>query len=120
MKKIIITLAIVLLASFVSAETVFEAVTPDNKEADIGKVKVRESEVIPEETLAILKAYNQDYQVPAAKMHRLELIDAEIAELEAKIDALIKEKVAKQLLRDTVKAVAEKVALLDEDPENIE
>ena len=100
---IIVTLAIVFFAGIVQAGTIFEKVTPDGKETDIGKVKVSEIEDVSAENLVIIRTYKPDFQ-PVSKMHRLELIDKEIAAKQSELAVL-------NVLRDKVEIEAKKVVL---------
>lgn len=59
----------------------FEAVTPDNKEEEIGKVKVSMIEDISPEELAIVQKWQPAFQ-PKSEMYRLEQIDEEIIKLQ--------------------------------------
>ena len=110
MKTLITILAIVCFTGIAFAST-FEAVTPDGKETDIGKVKVREMETISAEDLAILQKHQPDFTAPASKMHRLELIDEDIAQLQAEADAITEQIVEKVILRGKVDDEAKKVVL---------
>ena len=58
----------------------FKAVTPDGKETEISKVKVRMTEDISEEELATIQKYQLEFQ-PKSEMYRLEVIDKELIEL---------------------------------------
>lgn len=93
----------------------FEVVTPDNKEYRIGKVKVREvpDDVTEEEKVKIEK-YGGTVEI---KMHRLDVIDERLSNLneqKAAIEAAITEC---EELRANVEAVAKKVKLLEgEEP----
>lgn len=111
MKKAILTVLIMVCFVGLSfAGTTFEAATPDGKETDIGKVKVREFESVSDSDLAIINKYNPRFQ-PANKMHRLELVDDEIEKLQAEVDVLTGQIVDLVLLRDKVEAAAKTVAL---------
>ena len=91
---------------------IYTAVTPDGKESDIAKVKVRTEDIIPEADLTTIQKYNPSFKQPEAKMYRLELIDEEIANLEkqkADIQSQIDEQ---QSLRMKVEEAAKKVALI--------
>lgn len=88
----------------------FEAVTPDGKETEIGKVKVRMVESIPENDLLIIKKYQPDFQ-PKSEMYRLEQIDEEIVKLKQAVtdaQAALGDKV---VLRKKVETAALKVKL---------
>ena len=105
MKKLLIIGLILALALPVWAETVFVAVTPDFKESNIGKVKVREYTAVAKEDQAVIDKYGVEVP-PVNLMHRLELIDADIADLKAQL----KEKL---ILRDKVFKAASIVKLAD-------
>jgi len=111
MKKLIIILAIVFMTSMAFAESVFEAVTPDGKETDIGKVKVRETINIENKIIDAIKLQIPTWTLPEPRMHRLELIDKEIADLEAQRDKITAQIAEKQSLRDKVGVEAKKVVL---------
>lgn len=103
MKKLLVIGLILALAFPVWAETVFVAVTPDLKESDIGKVKVREYTAVTKEDQAVIDKYGVEVP-PVNLMHRLEIIDAEIADLKARLEG-------KQTLREKVFNAASKVKL---------
>ena len=108
MKKLLIIVLLLALALPVWAETIFEAVTPDYKESDIGKIKVREYTFITKEDQAVIDKYGVEVP-PVNLIHRLEIIDAEVADLKAQL----KEKLA---LRDKVFKAASTVKLADYPP----
>ena len=105
MKRLLIIGLILAFALPVWAETIFEAVTPDYKENDIGKVKVREYTAITADEQAVMDKYGVSTTL-VNDMHRLELIDTEIADLEAQLKA-------KWTLRDKVFKAASTVKLAD-------
>ncbi len=88
----------------------FEAVTPDNKEEEIGKVKVSMIEDISPEELAIVQKWQPAFQ-PKSEMYRLEKLDEEITKLQQAVttaQSALDEKVA---LRAKVEEVALTVKL---------
>jgi hypothetical protein len=88
----------------------FEAVTPNGKETEISKVKVRWIEDISPEELAIIKKYQPNFQ-PKSEMYRLEQIDEEIGRLQKAVDdaqTTLNEKIA---LRKKVEEAALMVKL---------
>ena len=91
--------------------TVYEAVTPDNKETEIGKVKVKKTITIDEATLAAIKEVNPDFKVPEPEMFRLELIDDELDKLQVQIDEINLQIQDKQTLRKAIEKEAKKVKL---------
>ena len=90
----------------------FEKVTRDNTVYRVEQVKVREwpsQEAV--DNKAIIEAHGGKVE---PKMHRLELIDPQIAALEAKLAEL-------KALRANVEAEAKKVKLLEgEEPKPVE
>lgn len=94
MKKLLVIGLILAMALPVWAETIFEAVTPDYKESNIAQVKVREYAVVPKADQAVIDKYGVEVP-PVNLMHRLEIIDAEIADLQKQLKA-------KTILRDKV------------------
>ena len=103
MRKLFIILLILVFAVPVFGETVFEAVTPDFKESEITRVKVREYANVPKEDQAVIDKYGVEVP-PVNLMHRLEIIDQEIADLQKQLKA-------KTILRDKVFKAASTVKL---------
>ena len=90
---------------------IYEAVTPDGKEDNILKVKVREVIDISDVDLETIKKYSPDFVPPEAKMHRLEQIDKDLSKLYTERDELLK-KISDMLeLRALVEIEAKKVKL---------
>ena len=89
----------------------FAAVTPDNTVETITQVKVREAVEISPEELAIVQKFQPEFKTPEPKMHRLELIDKEIADLQTQIDSLMLQLSEKQVLREQVELAAAAVKL---------
>ena len=97
-------------------DEIFEAVTPDGKETEIDKVKVRMvSGGITAEDLAIVLKHIPDFKPPDPKMYRLELIDNEIATLTAKRDSAQEALDAQLSLRAKVELAAKMVVLAVQD-----
>ena len=103
MKKLFIIGLILAFAFPVWGETVFEAVTRDGVETDISKIKVREYTKVTVEEQAVMDKYGVSTML-VNDMHRLEIIDAEIADLEAQLKT-------KLTLRDKVFKAASTVKL---------
>ena len=91
-----------------------EAVTPDNKETDIGKVKVREIITIGADVLAAVREIDPNYKLPEPQMHRLELIDKEIQELKNQKLNIVEQITEKLAFRSKIFDVAKKVKLIQE------
>lgn len=88
----------------------YTAVTVNGKEEDINKVKVSETEDIPEADLTAIRKYQPDFQ-PKSNMLRLETIDEEIGKLEEQITTLQTQIDEKRAVRAEVLKEAEKVKL---------
>jgi len=120
MKKALIVLTILLFAGWAVAAEInvtetWTAVTPDGKETEIGKVKVQHRVVVeaPDEMREKL-GLGDGYLVN--EMYRLELIDEQLADLQARISKLQEEKAALQAIRTQVEAEAKKVQLKEKEP----
>jgi len=114
-KTLILILAITLVFSVtVFAGEVWKAVTPDGKETEIGKIKVRRSFELSAENLAVVKTIIPDFELPKAEMYRLEKIDADISVLIAQRAAHDKIIEALQAIRVKVETEAKKVILKGE------
>lgn len=95
------------------AET-YEAVTPDCKESDIAKVKVRRTITLDIDAgqIEAVMALNQDLKTETVEMLRLEIIDDELGKLAAERDNLDAKIKAKQALRTKVEEAAKTVKLI--------
>ena len=89
----------------------YEAVTPDYKEDDILKVKVREVIDISDDDLATVKKYSPDFVPPEPKMYRLEQIDKDLDALYTERDAVLKRITDMVEVRALVEIEAKKVKL---------
>ena len=89
----------------------YEAVTPDYKEDDILKVKVREVIDISDVDLETIKKYSPDFVPPEPKMYRLEQIDKDLDELYTERDAILKKITDMIEVRALVEIEAKKVKL---------
>lgn len=92
-------------------ELTYKAVTPDNKETEIGKVKVVATEVVSPEELAVIQKFQPDFK-PKEEMHRLELIDKELVDLQKQVDDLTAKIIEKQVIRVEVEKAAALVKLI--------
>lgn len=90
---------------------IYSAITPDDKESEIGKVKVTATEEITPEELATMQKFQPDFQ-PKTEMYRLEVIDQELADLQKQVDDLTAKIIEKQAIRAEVKAAAATVRLI--------
>jgi hypothetical protein len=89
----------------------YEAVTPDYKEDDILKVKVREIIDISDVDLETIKKYSPDFVPPEPKMYRLEQIDKDLDALCTERDAILKKITDMVEVRALVEIEAKKVKL---------
>jgi hypothetical protein len=90
--------------------SIFTAVTPDNKETEIGKIKVVMTEDISAAELAIVQKWQPAFQ-PKSEMYRLELIDEDILKLQKAVNDAQAALDAKIALRAKVEEAALKVEL---------
>jgi len=91
---------------------IFEAVTPDGKESDINKVKVRRTVAVSKETAFEIKEMLPNFTLPQPEMYRLEVIDKELDALVEQRDNILAEIAAKEVLRGKVKRAALTVELI--------
>jgi len=89
----------------------YEAVTPDYKEDDILKVKIREVITISDIDLETIKKYSPDFVPPEPKMYRLEQMDKDLDELYTERDAILKKITDMVEVRALVEIEAKKVKL---------
>jgi len=89
------------------------AVTPDYKEADLGKVKVRRTidlEMSEDQVLGV-RDDMPDFEPVRQEMVRLEVLDMKLSELAGKKAEIESQIAEKEAVREKVEAAAKKVKL---------